>query len=345
MRIDKYRLPVEIVGTKIRMDPKLLRSCVRLEINICRMIDILKKSANFHAIKYLPLPEAHKLDAEYADRESLLREALATRDRFLYLCATLSFFVCIKRDWANYTTKTDTGEPVESTWMEFQGECIVAGVHAQWVVLLFDSPISRTNVKRRGVIIDYRKSELSPLVSYMLSFNVPLVLRIDEETMYHDVDLAHQDRILNRFRKLNFESCTLEQMNKLLRKYIPPPDFVKKMRDKALRQMEKDFAFRLDDSNLPSQNASSWSTGHWVALSAQDPRPQVTEPFVESREELFARREKERDWRLVQEFKLRTTVAIKIGEVFRQWQDAWSMQQGQSICLGVERHSRSSDSD
>ncbi len=52
LAIDKDHFPTRRVGPIITMDSKLVDAWVRLEANLLRMIDILKKSADYHAIRF-----------------------------------------------------------------------------------------------------------------------------------------------------------------------------------------------------------------------------------------------------------------------------------------------------
>lgn len=298
LAIDEKHFPTVRSGAAIKISPKLIDAWVRLEDNVKRMIDLLKAASGFHAIKFLPLPNSRRLYKLYSDKAAAFREACTTRDRFLFLLAILTFFVAIKRDFVPFEM-TELSVPIGvQRYLEFQADCIAGGVHSQWVVFLSDSSINwGMNVKRRGVFIDYRRTEFSALATHMIASNVPVVLRIEERTMYDNVDLHLQDRLLNRFIKLNFQGINVDGMNAVLRKLIPPRVVVQRIRVKmAVEQIEKGFDFRLEDAvDQPGGDEVLWEPS---PLSTQPPENHLD---YESREDFFARRDKEREALILRE--------------------------------------------
>ncbi len=260
------------------------------------MIDILKVNSNFRAIKFPPLPHSSKLNEAHEGMEKLVKAALATRDRFVFLGAVLAFYISLQRKLGNVR---DAGCVIPDhkggLWQEWFAAPITAGVHEQWVSLVGSSSVFKRGLKRRGVIIDYRKSEFSILSPFMIAYGVPVILRIQERYINADVDIRLQDRILNTYRVLGHTKITASDMNKYLRKHIPPSDIISQIRDRsAMDQVVDGFSFELSSTNdHTSDEQASWEPA--------TPKAPESGPELETRVDFLARREREKAARIAVE--------------------------------------------
>ncbi len=251
LAIDKDHFPVKGIYLngryRYRMDEQLVDSWIRLEDNLLRMIDILKAASNFRAINFPPLPESTLLKTTHERMDTLIKAALTTRDRFVFLGAVLAFYISLQRtsNWAPCMMPVpeyaipDNGERQQ----EWRAELLTAGVHAQWLAFVESSSIVTKQVKRRGVIINYRKSEFSVL---LIAYGVPVILRIQAQYINHDVDVRFQQQLLKMFGLLGHTNISAEEMNNNFRKYIPPPVIVSRLREQvATGQAISAFSFEL----------------------------------------------------------------------------------------------------
>ncbi len=295
LAIDKDHFPVKTTHLNgrdlCRMEVTLVDAWVRLENNMLRMIDILKASSNFRAIKFPPLPKSALLKTAHEGMDALKDAALATRDRFVFLAAVLAFYISLQREYATYIMPEYLGVLEPGLMKKWQAEPVVAGVHAEWIAMLLSSPLVWSKAaKRRGVIIDYRKSEMSILLPSMIAFGVPVIIRIEEKYAQCDVDIRLQERLLNTCR-LYRPTVTAEEMNKLLRKFIPPPEIVNLVRERdAYRQYGDGSSFELD----PASNAC----GEQMSWQETTPKAPVNRPKLETRTEFLARRKLEKAARM-----------------------------------------------
>lgn len=302
LAIDKDHFPAKktfLNGRYLcRLDGKLVDAWVRLEDNLLRIIDILKASSNFRAIKFPPLPHSSKLKTAHEGMELLVKTALATRDRFVVLGAVLAFYISIQRNWATYAMPEyviPAGEKGlwQGLWQEWMAEPITAGVHDQWLSFVGCSSICRRKIARRGVIIDYRKSEFSVLLPAMIAYGVPVILRIQERYVNCDVDIRLQDRILNTFRLFGHTKITAEEMNTSFRKYIPPSEIISQIRDRAAMDRVVDgFSFELNSAGSRGEQTT------WLSTTLKAP---VRDPEIETRVNFLARRKREHAARILRE--------------------------------------------
>ncbi len=106
----------------------------------------------------------------------------------------------------------------------------MGGVHPLWATMLLDSVIASRDIRRRGVIIDYRKTTFTVLVPYLIQYNMPIVLRIDEKTMHKYMSSTLEARIVGIIKKLGYSPPSREDLNRTTGRYIPPPGVIARLR-------------------------------------------------------------------------------------------------------------------
>ncbi|KLO03842.1 hypothetical protein SCHPADRAFT_948264, partial [Schizopora paradoxa] len=307
LNISPQRLPTTEIVLKgkvhVQVKERLINSWTRFERNMFAIADILQASSGYKFVNFPVVfrPDAACLRYPYPPDElnDLVRSALDIRKRFIILCALVSFLVSLRMRTGWYEINN-----VEGKWMQFQGDVICGGVHPVWSAMLLDSVICSRDMRRRGVIIDYPKTTFTFLVPYLLQFNMPVVLRVNEKTMNAPLDVRLESRIISMTRALGYILGTEEQAKKqiyeALRKYLPPPFFIAQARRQARIEVPASRSLTIDPNegsfNEPSVPPPSPLSGgpSTSTVGAPSAPPPSTSSFP-TRAEFFAQRDRENE--------------------------------------------------
>ncbi|KLO04046.1 hypothetical protein SCHPADRAFT_948038, partial [Schizopora paradoxa] len=300
--ISPRRFPVEeymargVMHTKV--DNVLVRSWYRCEKNILAVLDILLNSTGYYFVNYPDsfLPDSLRLGVPYPSTDSgrLVKIALDIRNKFVMLFSALSFFVSLRKTWGRYEINN-----VESNWQQFQGDVIVGGVHPIWAAKMQETMICSTRIRRRGVIIDYGKTNFTFLVPYLLQFNMPVILRMKESRVMSPLDVKLEERIISMTRALGYgfpsQASAAEFVQHRFRRFVPTREYLDAALAHIRRYTGASYAPQDDADGTTADMYSSEIPGSSLDQTTDSETAPVEYTYYPSREEFFARRDKENE--------------------------------------------------
>ncbi len=134
-------------------------------------------------------------------------------------------------------------------WPVWQGTLLINGCLPHTVNTMGDSVLGTFHraYKRVGTVIDYQSDPHALHVGLMADRNIPVVYGIPLNSLHHLPTPLRTDDFFAEFcAKIN-PAGSIDDMKHLLRKYLPPDDYIQRIRD---REEAKDFDHRfafLDD--------------------------------------------------------------------------------------------------
>ncbi len=142
--------------------------------------------------------------------------------------------------------------------------------------------------KRVGTVIDYQSDPHALHVGMMADRNVPVIYGVPLNKI-HELPMSNQEgNFFREFRATVSPSGSFEDMKKLLRKYLPPDDYIKKIRDREdARNFDARFRFLDDGFGEPCYSDTA------IMDDFPPLDPLARQRKSETREEFFARQDRE----------------------------------------------------
>ncbi len=224
--LDEPNMPIKVVEvnsilTTYFLQPVWTDNWKDFEVVLLHSAEVLMLRAGVcSTICKPPRPSCRRLDDKFRSREEAVRNVYETRRRFLPWLGLFSYLVALLDGTGTFRMKTGQIEK----WPVWQGTLLIHGVLPHTVKTMGDSILGsfHPSFKRVGTVIDYQSDPHALHVGMMADRNVPVIYGVPLNRL-HELPMSYQEgNFFKEFHARVNPSGSLEDMKKLLRKYLPP---------------------------------------------------------------------------------------------------------------------------